>query len=129
MATPVDPLAQLRAALPAAYTLDGHLSSGGQGSVFRGRVSGTLAAVKVYSATSDPRRIERELSALRAIDCPHLVKVLDTVSIDIGGNRHEVVAYEFLDGHDLTALAQPGASCPDHAALRSVGVQVAIAVE
>ena len=61
MATPVDPLAQLRAALPAAYTLDGHLSSGGQGSVFRGRVSGTLAAVKVYSATSDPRRIEREL--------------------------------------------------------------------
>lgn len=129
MATPVDPLAQLRAALPAAYTLDGHLSSGGQGSVFRGRVSGTLAAVKVYSATSDPRRIERELSALRAIDCPHLVKVLDTVSIDIGGNRHEVVAYEFLDGHDLTALAQPGASRPDLAALRSVGEQVAIAVE
>jgi serine/threonine protein kinase len=127
--TPTDPLAELRAALPAAYILDGHLGSGGQGSVFRGRINGTLAAVKVYSATSDPRRIERELSALRAIDCPHLVKVLDTLSVDIGGNRHEVVAYEFLDGHDLTTMAQPGPSRPDLATLKNVGEHVSIAIE
>jgi serine/threonine-protein kinase len=83
----------------------------------------------VYFATSDPRRIERELCALRAFDCPHLVKVVDTLSVDIEGSRHEVVAYEFLDGHDLTTLVQPSAARIDLATLKNVGEHVSIAIE
>jgi len=128
MTVPADPLAPIRAALPADYCVDDHINSGGQGSVFRGKVHGTPAAIKVYSATSDPRRIERELTALRSIDCPHLVKVLDTTAIEIGGTRHEVIAYELLEGHDLNAHLIAGRRL-DAAALGRLGAEVGTAIE
>jgi eukaryotic-like serine/threonine-protein kinase len=128
MTTPPDPLGAIRAAMPADYTIDDHINSGGQGSVFRGSVNGTPAAIKVYSPTSDPRRIERELTALRAIDCPHLVKVLRTTPIDIGGTRHDVIAYELLEGHDLNEHLVAGRRL-DAAALARLGLEVGTAIE
>ena len=128
MSAAADPIDHLRAALPAGYSLDSQLGSGGQGSVYLGRVNGTPAAIKFYTPVAHPRRIERELTALRSIDCPHLVKVVATTEVDIAGSRVAVVAYEYLDGHDLTSLLLPG-TLLDLPTLKGIGEHVAIAIE
>lgn len=96
---------ELRRALPPDYAVVGQLGGGGQGTVFRGECKGIPAALKVFDSQANSKRIERELAALSSLDCPYLVKVLDSTRVFMGGTPRDVIAYELLSGGDLTALS------------------------
>jgi serine/threonine protein kinase len=128
-----DVLADVRAALPPDYEVSRSLCGGGQGSVFDGRLRGARVAVKIFLPTTDPtrvaRRVAREVAALQSIDCPFLVKVRDACQITFRGQPHELVAYEFLDGPDLSSLLGPGAARPNQSEILRMGHQIGTAVE
>lgn len=68
--------------LPARYTLDAPIARGGQGSVWSGTdtLSGAPVAVKLLGV-ADPgamERMHREVAALRLLDVPGVVRILDS---------------------------------------------------
>jgi hypothetical protein len=103
--------AALRATLPPTsggecpavgdYDFKWFLRQGGFGRVYLAyhRPSGQLRAVKVGEVT-DHRRLERELSAARAFDSPHLVRYLDA-----GGHDGRYwIAMEYLSEQTLADM-------------------------
>src|SRR4051812_19772900 len=124
MPPPSDPLDMLRAALPSAYDFSGFVDSGGQGAVFKATFNTQAVAVKLFRADTEPRRLEREISALRSIDCPYLGKVVDSQQIQIGGVSTTVVAYEFFNGIDLKSHLKPHAARLNQKTLASIGRHV-----
>lgn len=119
----------LRANLPADVTVDSYVDEGGQGAVFQGTVKGATAAIKVFSPHGNPRRLERELSLLRSIDCPHLVRILWDGSVDLGGLSCSIVGYEFHPGGDLRRLLTPHNPHIDANALIQLAAHISEAVE
>jgi hypothetical protein len=104
------------ASLPARYTLESLLARGGQGSVYTGTDTATGApiAIKLMIAAdlSAVERVHREVAAMRVLDVPGIVRILD-------------------NGHDssrawIVMVRVPGAPFPagrsDWAALRPVVV-------
>ncbi|MCA9655741.1 MAG: serine/threonine protein kinase [Myxococcales bacterium] len=78
--------------------------SGGMGTVFRARdlEDGTPVAVKVIPRPDDWQRIQREIEALRCIDHPNVVRMLDCGFED----EQVVLVMEFVDGPTLSALLE-----------------------
>lgn len=126
---PTDLLNELRQALPAKYTVDGPLGSGGQGSVYRGAVDGVPAALKLFNTIDDPRRIKREIDTLRRVDCRSLVKILASDLIRLAGVDVNLVAYELHTGGDLTAVLGAGSQPVAESELARIGQDIGAAVD
>ncbi|NDJ84486.1 MAG: serine/threonine protein kinase, partial [Chloroflexi bacterium] len=92
------------------YELEERLGSGGMGTVFRGTDTRTQEKVAVKQLRSDiatPEMIERfqrEGEALRDLNHPNIVKLLDTVEQD---GQHFLIM-EYVAGGDLSSLLQHG---------------------
>ncbi len=123
-----DPLEVLRSALPANYTVDSYIARGGEGAVFKGTAGGAPAAIKLFAPDANPDRIEREIDILRKIDCPYLVRIVDSTNLTIQGVKYPVVAYEYISGGDLVPLAEASAR-PTQEELVKIGAHVALAVQ
>ncbi|MBN1610024.1 MAG: serine/threonine protein kinase [Polyangiaceae bacterium] len=93
---------QLDESLPKKWEVHSALGAGGQGTVFKGTVDGATAALKVFHDAEDTKRVAREVEALRKLQCPHVVRMLGFCTVTIAGRLCQVVAYEYLDGGDLT---------------------------
>lgn len=89
------------ASLPEELSLSEKIDSGGQGAVFKGTYDGTPCALKVYFPGQVERRVEREVTALRDIDCPTVVKLLWSGEMELEGVPLPVVATEFVEGAPL----------------------------
>ncbi|OGV66121.1 MAG: hypothetical protein A2283_15255 [Lentisphaerae bacterium RIFOXYA12_FULL_48_11] len=87
--------------LPSNVIIEGHLNSGGQGIVFRGKVNGEPAAIKVYFPGVVEKRIEREVKALRTLRCRTIVSLLWSDYITVDGTSLPVVATSLLEGQSL----------------------------
>src|SRR5262245_27752293 len=92
------------------YHLVRLVGSGGMGSVYEGVdiATGSRVAIKLLHASdaaytsgapSSVRRFEREARAIRSIDTPHIVSVLDAGTHPETGAPYLVL--EFLEGEDL----------------------------
>lgn len=115
---------QLRAALPSHVSIVSSLATGGQGTVFRGTCHGKPAAVKVFSAATDARRVKRECDLLLKLSCPHLVRLIEHFDVKIGTDSVGIVVYEFHPGGDLTALHASGSAAVSEALLLKIGHEI-----
>jgi len=71
---------------------------------------GSYTAAKVImSPTYSRARLDREVEGLRRADSPHVVKLIDTASIDVGGATRAALVFEFVPGGDATTRLTPGA--------------------
>lgn len=123
-----DQCAKLGDSLPARYTIESKLGEGGQGSIFLGTIDGQEAAIKVYSASSEIERIERELSFLTSCDHPNIVKVLSGDRVSLEGSQCVIVAYEYVTGGDLDKYVL-GIETIDSARLAHIAASMASALE
>ncbi|MBB5867371.1 serine/threonine-protein kinase [Allocatelliglobosispora scoriae] len=105
--------------LDAGYLLERAIGAGAAGKVWRGRrdADGTPVAIKVLHTqySHDPQtiaRFVREHLTLRGLDHPHLVRVVDLVSI---GDLRAIVM-ELVDGENLRQAAARGGVDSDRAA-------------
>jgi serine/threonine protein kinase len=120
----------LRCACPPGITVLAPIAAGGQGSVFSGFLNGTPVALKVFAThVADPRRIDREIRALQAIQCPFLVRLVASMAVDLGGRSCPLIAYELLPGSDLRALLDPTKSPVSASVLALTGSQISVALE
>jgi serine/threonine-protein kinase len=120
---------ELRKALPGHFVITGPLGAGGQGSVFKGTCNGHEAAIKAFTPTTDPRRVDREMELLRAIDCDNLVRVIDATKLTILAVEVSVIAYEFHSNGDLMGHLQPTAPSLTAAELGRIGREIGGAIE
>lgn len=96
------------------------LSSGGQGVVFRAVAGahhphlsvGEASAFKVFAAGSQRERAEREVSALRSMECESLVRVIDHGVISLRGDECIYLETEFIEGEPLDSRLQRGPLTP-----------------
>jgi len=94
---------EISKALPAEYTVSKLLDSGGQGAVFEGTCGGVRAAIKLITPHStEPKRIDREVQFLRATQHESMVRVIGYTNCVLRGITIPVVAYEFIDGGNLS---------------------------
>jgi eukaryotic-like serine/threonine-protein kinase len=128
VSTPIT-IAVLNSGLPAAFRVDRPLGSGGQGAVFLGSYNGTEAALKLFDPRGDPRRIERELRLLAEIDCPNLVKLLDSTTVTINGTDLTLVAYEYHPGGTLLERLTPQSPAATVDELKRMGKEISTAIE
>jgi len=102
------------------YRLLNLCGTGGMSTVYRAldlRTS-TIVAVKIISIIQDRERTKREVAAIRSIDHPSVVKMLDG-----GAHRDDyVLVMEFVEGHTLRELL-------DHNPGLTVRQAVCIAIE
>ncbi len=106
--------------LDTGYLLEEVIGAGAAGRVWRGRRAsdGTVVAIKVlhprYSADEELlSRFVREHATLKALRHPHLVRVLDLVSV--GDTR--AIVMEMVDGQNLRRAAATGAIDAQRAAV------------
>lgn len=120
--------ANVQPLLPSHVRLDALLyDKGGQGIVYKGSVGGQDAAVKVYLPGQVHKRIEREVDALRRLQCPSIVRLLWDGSINAKGQDLLVVATEFVPGESLSTVLGSTALAGD--ALGKVAYDVALAIQ
>ncbi|MCA9490716.1 MAG: protein kinase, partial [Myxococcales bacterium] len=95
---------RLRASL-RGYVIEHRLGAGSGGEVYAARApDGRPVALKRTSADIDPRRIQREIAALRAFDHPGIVVMHDAFEDD----GHLVLVMERVFGMDLGVLLGEG---------------------
>jgi serine/threonine-protein kinase len=106
--------------LDTGYLIDEVVGEGSAGRVWRGRraTDGTAVAIKVlhprYSSDEEIlSRFVREHATLKLLSHPHLVRVLDLVSV--GDTR--AIVMEMVDGQNLRRAAQTGAISRERAAV------------
>lgn len=112
--------------LPDSVQVNEFLKPGGQGVVYKGIVSGEMAAVKIYFPGQLEQRIEREIEALRRINCPSIVRLLWNQTISFNGCDLKVVATEFVPGLSLHDHLQNTSLTFDEAAFLAFDVARAI---
>ncbi|MCB9694253.1 MAG: serine/threonine protein kinase [Alphaproteobacteria bacterium] len=94
----------MRASL-RGYVIEHRLGAGSGGEVYAARApDGRPVALKRTSADIDPRRIQREIAALRAFDHPGIVVMHDAFEDD----GHLVLVMERVFGMDLGVLLGEG---------------------
>ena len=126
MPAPVVPLADANRVLPANVRVSSVLASGGQGVVYRGIVDGQPAAIKLYTTLPYEVRVDREVEALRKVNCVAIAGLLWAGTVKIGPDEIRVVATRLLDGSPLDqVLAQRALSEPE---IGAVIYDVALAV-
>lgn len=116
--------ARLRAVLPPHVSIATSLAAGGQGTVFRGECRGKPAAVKVFSAATDVRRVDRECSLLSGLSCPHVVRLIEHFDVKIDADSLRIVVYEYHPGGDLSALLAPRSPPVSESLLLKIGQEV-----
>ena len=87
--------------LPDHLTIENLLPEGGQGVVYKGSVNDSPAAIKIYYPNQIEQRLEREVNALRAIDCPNIVKLLWFGKLIIQNDEYLAMATSLVDGEGL----------------------------
>ncbi len=113
------------------YLLEEHLAEGGQGEVFRGRdrVTGQPVAIKWLKTDLADRhpdlvaRFVREGAALRRLNHPNIVGILDTFE---HGGRYAIVM-EYVPGGSLRTLLEQARQLP-LAQVLTVGLELADAL-
>lgn len=98
----------VRPFLPADLQVHELLSVGGQGVVYRGMVDGVEAAVKFYLPGQVDKRIEREIRALKEIQCSTIVDLLWSDRVDFPDHELNVVATSFVEGTPLNQIIKQG---------------------
>lgn len=115
--------------LVGPYRLGSPLGRGGMGAVFAADGPGGRVALKLvasYGATSAEReRFAREVDALRTLDHPGIVRILDRGTCARTGVPY--FAMDLLDGEDLAAWVSRSGPLAEAAAL-SLGLDVAEAL-
>lgn len=114
------------AALPPHVTVTEVVEEGGQGIVYKGLVGSESAAVKVYRSGQIQKRIDREVAALRDLDCVSIVKLLWSGTINVEGQDVQAVATEFISGRALNDVIADGALSDDEIGVIAHDVVVAI---
>lgn len=94
----------IAALLPNDIVLEQQLAEGGQGVVYRGHAAGTPAAIKIYLPGQLQRRVQREVDALAALDCPSIVNLLWSGTVEIAGCELPVVATSLVPGDTLNEI-------------------------
>lgn len=70
---------------------------------------GTHRAAKVImSPTYSQDRLDREVEGLRRVNSPHVVKLIDTTSVDVGGATRAALVFQFVPGGDAASRLEPG---------------------
>jgi serine/threonine protein kinase len=112
------------------WTITGIAGRGGFGTVWRANRNsdGTPAAIKIAPA-SEPdtlERIEDEIGALRALNHPHIVSLLDSGPLD-DPDGGLFLAMEFIDGVELSHEIPSGGQPPEtaYALFREISSAVA----
>lgn len=100
--------ANVRPSLPPGIEVYDLLSTGGQGVVYRGLVDSVDAAIKVYLPGQVDKRIEREIQALKALDCRTIVDLLWSGRVTIQDYDLNVVATSFVEGTPLDRVVKSG---------------------
>jgi serine/threonine protein kinase len=78
------------------------LAEGGQGIVYRGKISGRESAVKIYFPGQIETRVDREIEALNIVNNPHIVKMLWSGKLELNDITLPVVATEYIHGVNLS---------------------------
>ncbi|MEZ6185969.1 MAG: tetratricopeptide repeat protein [Planctomycetota bacterium] len=107
------------------YRVQGELARGGMGVVYRALApDGTAVALKLLLRVEErtQRRLEREVLALRRLEHPHVVRLLDAGVCPQG----PWLALEFVEGETLEARLRRGPLRVEQA--RRIGVQLADAL-
>lgn len=101
----------VQAGLPA-YVVNGELDRGGYGITFDATLAGQRLAVKILDTQSHEAalRTPLEIAALRSVDHPNVVKMIDEGFLDTPSepNRYRYIACEFVDGSNLYVLESSG---------------------
>lgn len=97
----------INAALPPDIRVDTLIDEGGQGIVYKGVASEGEVAVKVYLPGQLQKRVDREISALGLLDCPSIVRLIWSGSLEIRNMELPVVATEFVRGVPLKWIGRP----------------------
>jgi predicted Ser/Thr protein kinase len=66
----------IKQVLPKNLSVENILAEGGQGIVFYGTINGSQTAIKIYFPGQLQQRIDREIYALKSLNCSSLVKIL-----------------------------------------------------
>lgn len=103
------------------------LDRGGQGVVFKGRMNGIDAAIKIYFPGQLHKRIEREVNALSLIECPTIVKLLYSGIISVGEHSLPLVATSLVPGLSLNEILNK--KNLDFDQLRQLALDVALAID
>ncbi|MDQ3332717.1 MAG: protein kinase [Planctomycetota bacterium] len=119
------------------YVIDRKIGTGGMGTVYLAshEATGETAAVKVLPASLAREegflaRFEREISALRQLDNPHVVRVFDSGSVgeDDGDGQAYYYAMEYVEGETLLTLLRRERRLPWPTVI-DYGVQVCSALK
>jgi eukaryotic-like serine/threonine-protein kinase len=113
--------------LDGKYELISLLGEGGMGAVYEAETTATSqrVAVKLIKTGRLPhsdavtKRFRREAKAAGAIDCPHVVRILDSGEDEATGDLYMVM--EYLLGEDLQRLLGRVGPLPPDVALRVIG--------
>lgn len=98
----------VNAALPVNVRVHSVLGAGAQGTVYRGSVNGSPAAVKLYNAGQTVVRIDREVDALARLNSPAIAGLLWSGNVQLDGAEVRVVATELIEGRPLDQLVGKG---------------------
>lgn len=89
---------------PGDLSVSALIKQGGQGAVFRGTYANLSAAIKVYYPGQLDKRVEREIKALASLDCPTIVRLYWSGTVDYDGEIIPVTSTEFIAGSDLSDI-------------------------
>src|SRR5438270_8848043 len=122
---------KLEQAFSGSYTSLVPLSNqGAQALVFRAYAAAGSKPVilKLYDPDDTiEERTEREVEALRSINCDTLVELHDAGEIVVGNKRYRFLATTFIEGENLAAAIKGGPFAIEHVV--QIGIDVASAIE
>jgi|GEM_PF-6384969 len=94
--------------LPYDIHVEAFLASGGQGHVFSGYFQKIAAAIKIYFPGQVVERIDREVNALRQLNCNSIVKLLWYGKVSALETNIPVVVTELIKGENLSSILEKG---------------------
>jgi len=101
---------------------------GGSKRTFRAKWRGTVVAVQVLEE-SQPERLEREITALRRLNSPHVPRLLEVTQLEDGGETFPVLICEFVRGCTLEEKARRGELYEDCAALKELARDISLGLQ
>lgn len=87
--------------VPSEISLHSLIQAGGQGAVFLGTFDGAPAAIKIYFPGQLSTRVDREVDALRILQCESIVKLFWYGYVEAGEDSLPIVVTEYIEGLSL----------------------------